>query len=223
MNILSVYCHDNPKSLTASLKNIAVGELERQGHKVYETDLYASAFNPVASKLDFTYLSGGHFNYLLEQKNTSTNGHLFSPDIMSEIEKVAHSDIIIIHMPIWWFGPPAILKGWFDRVFAMGVTWDAGKMFSNGLLKGKSALITAVSGFPEDFYKKDGQLKMTIEDVLYTMQNGIFSFCGLDVIEPFIVYNSLGLSSADYEKAIKDYHFKITHLIDSPSYWRKTD
>jgi putative NADPH-quinone reductase len=87
----------------------------------------------------------------------------------------------------------------------------------------KSVLITAVSGFPEDFYKKDGQLKMTIEEVLYPMQNGIFSFCGLDVIEPFIVYNSLGLSSADYEKAIKDYHFKITHLIDSPSYWRKTD
>jgi NAD(P)H dehydrogenase (quinone) len=221
MNILSIYCHDNPKSLTASLKNIAVGELERQGHKVLETDLYASAFNPVASKLDFSYLSGGHFNYLLEQKNTSANGHLFSPDIMGEIEKVASSDIIIIHMPIWWFGPPAILKGWFDRIFAMGVTWDAGKIFSNGLLRGKSVLITAVSGFPEEFYKKDGPLKTTMNEVLYPIQNGIFSFCGFDVVEPFVAYNSLGISSADYERIIKDYHFKITHLIDSPSYWRK--
>lgn len=223
MNILSVYAHDNPKSLTASLKNLALGELSRQGHTIFETDLYAAAFSPVAQKLDFTNISGGHYNYLLEQKNTSLNGHLFSPDIMSEIEKVAHADVIIFHTPLWWFGLPAILKGWFDRVFAMGVTWDAGKTFETGLLKGKSAFICATVGFPENYYKKDGQLKMTIEEVLYPIQNGIFSFSGMDVLEPFIVYDSLGKAEEEIKKNLTEYRFKITHLQDSPSYWRKFD
>lgn len=64
---------------------------------------------------------------------------------------------------------------------------------------------------------------MTIDEVLYHIQNGIFSFCGLDVMEPFVVYNSLGLTTSDYEKIIKDYQFKIAHLIDSPSYWKKNE
>ena len=223
MNILSVYAHDNPKSLTASLKNLALGELQRQGHTIYESDLYAAAFSPVAKKLDFTNLSGGHYNYLLEQKNTSTNGHLFSPDIMSEIEKVAHADLIIFHTPLWWFGFPAILKGWFDRVFAMGVAWDAGKVFDQGLLKGKTALICTAVGYPESYYKKEGVLKMTMDEVLYPIQNGIFSLCGMDVLEPFVVYNSLGMTEEESRKAISEYQFKIVHIQDSPTYVSKFD
>ena len=223
MNILSVYAHNEPKSLTASLKNSAIGELLRQGHSVMETDLYAIGFSPKAEKYDFTALDWGHFNYMLEQKHTSAGGLLFSPDIMAEIEKVAKADIIIFHTPIWWFSVPAILKGWFDRVFAMGVTWDAGKIYDKGLLRGKSVMLCGIAGFPEDYYRAEGQLGATMNQMLLPIQHGIFEFCGLNVVEPFIVYNSLGLNQVQIDKVIQDYHFKISHLADSPNYLTKFD
>ena len=46
---------------------------------------------------------------------------------------------IILHFPLWWFGVPAILKGWFDRVLVKGFAYDAGKVFATGLLRGKTA------------------------------------------------------------------------------------
>ena len=223
MTVLSVYAHDEPKSLTASLKNAAIGELIRQGHTVLETDLYAMDFSPVAKKLDFTSLKSGHFNYMLEQKHTAGSGLLFSPDIMAEIEKIAAADIIIFHTPLWWSGLPAILKGWFDRVFAMGVAWDAGKIYQTGLMRGKSALLCVTCGYPDDFYRREGKMKATILDILHPVQHGTLSHCGLDVIEPFIVYNSLGLTSKHAEQYINEYKFKIAHLFDSPAYLSKFD
>ena len=74
MNVLVVYAHHEPASLTASLKNVGVSTLLAQGHTVIESDLYASGFQPVANKYDFTTLSGSHFNYMLEQKSAVTSG-----------------------------------------------------------------------------------------------------------------------------------------------------
>lgn len=223
MTILSVYAHNEPKSLTAKFKNVALGELSRQGHTVLESDLYASGFSPKAEKFDFTTLSANHFNYMLEQKNTSANNLLFAPDIMSEIQKVASADLIIFHTPIWWSGVPAILKGWFDRVLGMGVTWDAGKIYEKGLLRGKSVMLCGIAGFPQDYYSKDGPHKATMNEMLHPILHGTFAFCGMDVIEPFIVYNSMGLSPEQTEKYTSEYHFKVNHLADSPAYLTKFD
>jgi NAD(P)H dehydrogenase (quinone) len=223
MTILSVYAHHEPSSLTSALKNTAVSVLLSQGHTVLESDLYASGFAAKAEKYDFTTTAGGHFNYMLEQRHAKETNMGFAPDIVAEIEKLAQADIVIFHTPLWWFSVPAVLKGWFDRVLAMGVAWDGGKIYENGMMRGKQAMVCVVAGGPDEYYRPDGKHKATINQILHPIHHGTLAFCGFDVIEPFSVLNSLGKSPQQLEQVIKDYQFKIEHLADSPAFFSKYD
>lgn len=223
MNILLVYAHHEPGSLTGSLKNTALSILSGQGHNIMETDLYASGFSPKAEKYDFSSLSGRHFNYMLEQRHAVGQDFAFAPDIKAEIEKLNQAELVVFHTPIWWLSVPAVLKGWFDRVLAMGVAWDGGRIYEKGLLRGKSAFICAVAGGPKDFYRPDGKHKATIEQILHPIHHGTLAFCGFDIMEPFVVFNSLGLDQTAILSAIKEYQFRISHLITSPNYLHKYD
>lgn len=223
MTILSVYAHHEPTSLTSSLKNITLSVLAHQGHTVLETDLYGSGFASKAQKYDFTTTSGGHFNYMLEQKHSQTDNMGFAPDIVAELEKLAQADIVIFHTPLWWFSVPAVLKGWFDRVLAMGVAWDGGKIYEKGLLRGKKAMLCVVAGGPEDYFRVDGKHKATITQILHPIQHGTLAFCGFDVLEPYVVLNSLGKGQKEIEAILSEYQFKAEHLVDSPSYFQKFD
>lgn len=221
MNILVVYAHHEPASLTGSLKNVAVSTLTSQGHQVVETDLYASGFHPVANKYDFTTLSGGHFNYMLEQKHASDNDWAFSPDIVEEIQKLRAADIVLFYTPIWWFSVPAILKGWFDRVLAMGVAWDGGKIYEAGLLRGKKAMITAVAGGPEEFYQPLNKHRATLKQILHPVHHGTLAFCGMDVLEPFMVHSSMNKSAEDYATLLDTHKAVIDTLVENPHYLSK--
>jgi NAD(P)H dehydrogenase (quinone) len=139
MNVLIIYAHQEPTSLTAAMKNTAMDTLSRQGHQVVISDLYAQGFSAVAQKWDFVTTSGKHFNYMLEQKHAAQLDFAFSPDIVGEIEKIQQASIILFIFPMWWYSVPAIMKGWFDRVLAMGVAWDTGRIYENGLLRGRAA------------------------------------------------------------------------------------
>lgn len=223
MNIFTIYAHHEPSSFTSALKNVASSVLSAQGHELFETDLYASGFAPKAEKYDFVTTSGEHFNYMLEQRHAAQHDNAFAPDIKEEINKLLISDLVIIHTPIWWFSVPAVLKGWFDRVLAMGVAWDGGKIYETGLLRGKSVMLCAVAGGPKEYYQVNGRHKATMEQILHPIQHGTFAFCGMDVIEPFIVYNALGLDRSGREAVLKEYTFKIENIVNSPSYLHKYD
>lgn len=223
MTILSVYAHHEPTSLTSSLKNITLSVLAHQGHTVLETDLYGSGFAPKAEKYDFTTTSGGHFNYMLEQKHAQVEGMGFAPDIVAELEKLAQADVVIFHTPLWWFSVPAVLKGWFDRVLAMGVAWDGGKIYEKGLLRGKKAMLCVVAGGPEEYFRIDGKHRATITQILHPIQHGTLAFCGFDVLEPYVILNSLAKSPSEIETILSEYQFKAEHLVDSPSYFHKFD
>ena len=136
MNVLIVYAHHEPTSFSSAMKNTAYEALNAQGHTVAISDLYGQGFTPVAQKWDFATSTGGHFNYMIGQKHATALQMSFSPDIVSEIEKLKTADFIIFIAPVWWMSVPAILKGWFDRILAMGVAWDSGKFYENGLLRG---------------------------------------------------------------------------------------
>jgi NAD(P)H dehydrogenase (quinone) len=223
MTILSVYAHHEASSLTSSLKNITISVLSHQGHTVIESDLYGSGFAPKAEKYDFTTTGGKHFNYMLEQKHAQQENMGFAPDIVAELEKLAQADVVIFHAPLWWFSVPAVLKGWFDRVLAMGVAWDGGKIYENGLLRGKKAMLCVVAGGPEEYFRVDGKHKATMQQILHPIHHGTLAFCGFDVLEPFIVLNSLGKTPQEIESLLGEYQFKVEHLIDSPTYFHKFD
>jgi NAD(P)H dehydrogenase (quinone) len=89
--------------------------------------------------------------------------------------------------PLWWFGLPGILKGWADRVFAMGRTYGGERFYENGVFKGKRALLSLTTGGPEVVYQKGGW-NGDIHAILRPIQRGILRFTGWDVLSPNIVY-----------------------------------
>ncbi|HZP55274.1 MAG TPA: NAD(P)H-dependent oxidoreductase [Candidatus Saccharimonadales bacterium] len=218
MNVLIVYAHHEPSSFTAAMKNVAIEVLSRQGHSVNVSDLYGEGFNALAQKWDFVTTSGGHFNYMLEQKHAASLDLAFSPDIGGEIQKVRAADFILFVAPVWWFSVPAILKGWFDRVLAMGVAWDGGRIYERGLLRGKQAMLIVSAGGPVEYYQINGRHKATPLQILHPINHGTLAFCGLNVHEPFIALGVLGMSDDERTKTLGDLQFRLQHFIDSPQW-----
>lgn len=221
MNVLIVYAHHEPSSFTSAMKNLAVEVLSHQGHAVVISDLYGQGFSSEAQKWDFVTTTGNHFNYMLEQKHAASLDLAFSPDILGEIQKLQIADVVLFVAPIWWFSVPAILKGWFDRVLAMGVTWDGGKIYENGLMRGKQAMLIGSAGGPTQFYQEDAEHQASIQQILHHINHGTLAFCGFNVHEPFIALNVLGSDTATRAKALTDLNFRMQHLLDSPQWLTK--
>lgn len=218
MNILIVYAHHEPSSFTAAIKNAAVQILEQQGHSVVVSDLYGQGFSAVAQKWDFVTTTGGHFNYALEQKHAAKLEMSFSPDILGEIQKLQTANLVIFITPIWWLSVPAILKGWFDRVLAMGVAWDTGKIYENGMMRGKQAVIFAAAGNPPEFFKENGRYKATPSQILYPITHGTLAACGFNVQEPQVVLNLLNAKPEEREQMLKNVTERIQSLVASPQW-----
>ena len=221
-NILIVYAHHEPTSFTASMKNVVMQELTSQGHQVVQTDLYGQGFNAVAQKWDFVTTTGKHFNYMYEQKHAATLGMSFAPDINGEINKLLAADYLVIVAPIWWLSVPAILKGWFDRVLAMGVAWDGEvKIYENGLLRGKQAMMIVSAGGPAEHYTLEGKYISNMAQTLHPINHGTLAFCGFDVHETFAAYNSVSLDTAGHEKILDELRFRIRNMVTSPNWLEK--
>jgi NAD(P)H dehydrogenase (quinone) len=198
------------------MKNVAIQNLESQGHKVTVSDLYGEGFSAVAQKWDFVTTSGQHFNYMLEQKHSAQLQNAFSPDILGEIQKLQAADVLLIVSPLWWSSVPAILKGWFDRVLAMGVAWDTGKIYENGLFRGKQAMLAIAGGHPAEYYTAKGRHSATPEQILHPINHDTLAFCGFNVQEPYVALNILGQNQDSLDKTLRDWSFRVQNLTTSP-------
>lgn len=188
MNVLIVYAHPEPKSFNGAMKDVAVQTLLGAGHDVVVSDLYAMEFNPVAGERDMTgrRLNTEVFRLPLEQTAAYENGTL-SADIKVEQEKLRKADLVIFQFPVWWFGMPAIMKGWADRVFARGFAYLPGRKHETGMMKGKLAMIAASTGTSADTYAPDG-IDGGILSVLWPIHNGLLRFVGFAVLQPYVAY-----------------------------------
>jgi NAD(P)H dehydrogenase (quinone) len=218
MNILQVYAHDEPSSMTATLKNIAAQILQEQGHTVVISDLYAQGFNPVAARWDFITSSGEHYNYEHEQQHASRSGATYSVDIVGEIQKLQAADLILFHFPMWWHSAPAMMKGWFDRIMAKGIAWEDGRIFEHGMLKGKSGMLVVSTGDPGSYYAVNGKYRMTVEQALHPINHGILALSGMNVLEPFVIEGLRGIEQVDLDRQLEEYKTTIENIVSNPRY-----
>ena len=109
MKVLVVYCHPRGDSYVAALRDTVCAALAAGGHAVELADLYAENFRPVMDAEE-----RGRYNDPLR----NTEG------IEAEIARLKRAEAIVFVYPTWWYGLPAMLKGWFDRVWAPGVVFD---------------------------------------------------------------------------------------------------
>ena len=152
MKTLIVYAHEEPHSFNAAMKNLAVSCFEEQGHPVVVSDLYRMKFKAVADGEDF--LERRDKSYLKRQQEEKAAMELgtLAHDIVIEQEKLKAADLVILQFPLWWFGLPAMLKGWVDRVMTMGFAYGGGKHYDQGGLKGRRAMLALTTGGPETSY-----------------------------------------------------------------------
>ncbi len=191
--ILIIHAHPEQQSFCSALKGIASQYFTEMGDLVQESDLYAMGFDPVGDKRDFKSLSNpDFFKYQIEQMNAcKTDG--FTEVLKTEMDKLVWCDILIFNFPLWWFGLPAILKGWVDRVFAMGLVYGDGRgVYENGTFKEKTAFITMTTGGPEVAYTANGNGDPAV--ILYPIHHGMFYFAGMTVLPPFISWGPARLS-----------------------------
>ena len=112
MRVLMIYCHPREDSLAAALRDAAKAALEGAGHQVELRDLYAEGFRAELSREEFAQFRDG-------------SGHL--PGCEEHVEALRRADALLLVHPTWWYGMPAMLKGWFDRIWAPGVAFKLGE------------------------------------------------------------------------------------------------
>ncbi len=148
MNALIVYAHPEPQSFGAGMLSVAMDALTDAGHTVVVSDLYAESFSAAAGPEDFIdRLDPDTLNLGAEQEHAAKN-ECFAGDIQREIDRLFAADLLILQLPLWWYSVPAIMKGWIDRVFAYGVTYDFGRTWDRGIMQGKRAMLAFTTGAP---------------------------------------------------------------------------
>jgi len=136
MKILIVVANAGEKSFNHAIADAAKGAMLAKGHEVILHDLYKEKFNPVLAALE------------ISERSPSDKV------VKKHCEELAGADGIIIIHPNWWGQPPAMLKGWVDRVIRQGVAYkfvenDKGEGVPVGLLKAKTALVFNTSNTPQ--------------------------------------------------------------------------
>lgn len=185
MNVLIVFAHPDGRSLNGALKDIAVEVLEQNGHEVMVSDLYGKKFKAIADQEDFLVLKNpARFNYISEQYHALKN-NTFSPDIVVEQKLVTWADLIIFQYPMWWTDAPAILKGWFDRIFSYSFAYGPGR-YDEGNLKGKKAIVSVTHGAEDLSEYGESGIKGKVEERLFNIQHEKLYYCGITVLDPFL-------------------------------------
>jgi NAD(P)H dehydrogenase (quinone) len=111
MRVLLLFCHPVEDSYQAALHRTAKAALERAGHQVDDCDLYAESFSPVLTRAE-----------RISYHDTAVN----RAPVQAYVDRLLAAEALILCFPVWSFGPPAMLKGFFDRVFLPGVSFHLG-------------------------------------------------------------------------------------------------
>lgn len=109
MRVLYVYCHPLDDSFHAAIRKEALAGLAEAGHEVDLLDLYAEGFDPVLT-------AERRRDYHDPERNRRNN--------QVHVERLMAANALVVQFPTWSFGPPAMLKGWFDRMFGPGIALD---------------------------------------------------------------------------------------------------
>ena len=161
LNISVILAHPNHNSFNHAIAETAVFQVNRNGHDAVFHDLYAERFDSILPE------------------NELPSEALLLPEIEKHCNEIKTADGIIIVHPNWWGQPPAILKGWVDRVIRPGVAYnflegDKGEGVPVGLLKARAAIVFNTSNTSEE---REGNVFGDPLQLIW--KNCIFDLCGV--------------------------------------------
>lgn len=223
MNILYVFAHPEPRSLNGALRDVAVAELQAQGHQVRVSDLYAQGWKSTVDRADFPVLAPDARLAPAAASKQAFEADALTADVRDEIDKLLWADALVLQFPLWWFSMPAILKGWVDRVFAYGFAYGVGEhsdrrwgdRYGEGTLAGKRAMLVVTAGGWPEHYGPRG-INGPIDDLLFPIQHGILFYPGYDVLPPFVTYRVDRLDEAGFGSIAGQLRDRMRALATTP-------
>ena len=180
MRVLLLYAHPLADSFAAALHRAVVGALTAAGHEVDDCDLYAEGFDPVMTA---------------PERRAHNTPHPDLTAIESHVARLRAAEAVVLCFPVWWYGMPAILKGYFDRVWVNTVAFHlgAGGRIEPGLPRIRKFGIIATYGAPWWLIKL--ALRDPVRAVIHT---GIRGLCTRRAKTRFLaLYNIEAKTSAD--------------------------
>ncbi|AZG44307.1 Glutathione-regulated potassium-efflux system ancillary protein KefF [Gordonia insulae] len=185
MRALWVVAHLDERSLTKHLYTVGTQVLQDNGWDVARSDLYAMDWDPVLRD------EGGH-------------------DVEAEQRKLCASDLVVLQFPLWWYGMPAIMKGWIDRVFERGFAYDVidpatgrARKYGDGGLVGRRALTIVTAGDRAGSLGPRG-ISGDVEDVLWTTLHGTLWYTGMQALRPHLITRARDIDEASIPEVEHD-------------------
>lgn len=185
-----VHVHPEPASYNATLTRTAMRARQARGDTVTVSDLYRAGFDPVERAEHYADRAATEsFAALREQRHAWQTGTL-PAEVAAEIDHLERADLVILQFPLWWHGPPAMLKGWMDRVFVSGGLYTSRMRYDSGYFRGRRTLVSVTTGAPRAAFgpgSRGGDFDTMLWPVHYSMH-----YMGFSVLPPFISYGVAG-------------------------------
>jgi NAD(P)H dehydrogenase (quinone) len=206
-------------TLGDALRAVTLDALRDAGHTVEESDLYGMGWDPVL-RPEVDYGSDTSDTHPLTIRAAAAiDGASLAPDIVLEQEKLTRADLVVFLFPLWWFGPPAILKGWFERVwvqgYAFGMAGPGGPRlrYGDGGLVGKKAFTIVTAGDRTASFEPRG-VNGEIGELLFPLLHGTFWYCGMEPLEPVVV-SGVGYPNWDgYTSTVSSIRSRLATVAD---------
>ncbi len=190
MHALILVAHPEPRSFNAHLADTAAAAWRGQGHTATVLDLYAEDFDPREARGHYRDpLDPARFDAQREQRHHWRRGAL-APAIERHLALLHAADALVLQFPLWWFGAPAILKGWMDRVFVYGALYSSRRRHEHGPLRGRSALLSVTTGSSAAACAPDGRegdTRLLLWPLMYALR-----YIGFEVLEPHLIHDVRG-------------------------------
>jgi NAD(P)H dehydrogenase (quinone) len=187
-----VLAHPERKSFNGHLAETTRAKLSATGWEVTFSDLYGLDFDPCEAPRHYTSRADAdQFHAQTEQRFNANNGNT-PGDVAREIEHIMACDLLVVHFPLWWFGMPAIMKGWIDRVFVYGPMYRSAMRYDAGICAGKNMLTCVTTGASEEscsFNGREGDTRLHMWPILFP-----FRYLGFDVLTPEIFHGIGGVA-----------------------------
>ncbi len=216
MNILIVHAHHEPQSFSSALAQQAESSLKAAGHQVVVSDLHKMDFDPVSGRENFTSLKDPQYlKQQIEEMHASEVGG-FSADVEAEIVKLEQCDALLFSFPLWWFGMPAILKGWCDKVLAMGRIYGGPKLYEGGIGQAtKRGMVLMTTGGGPSAYDGWG-LNPSLDVIMAPIQHGVLWFNGFLPLEPFVAWSPVRVSDEERAAYLSSLASRMENLFEEP-------
>lgn len=211
-----IYTHPRRDSLNQHLFRAGSAALAEQ-YQVTVSDLYVDGFDPALSERDLGSLSAVPGSLAELTGEAYAKGEV-EPEVRREQERLAAAELLVLQFPLWWYGPPAMLKGWIDRVlqtgFAQGEVEESTglpRRYGDGRLLGRKALIIVTAGDDPGTLGPRG-VSGDIDSLLFPLTHGALWFVGIEVLDLHVVYDADDLDSAGREQQVERLTTRIAGL-----------